>query len=136
MREREEVVVCGGIRQGGVDVERELRRAPWAYRVFGRVLVDVLWFLVNPRDRLQGDPASRLVHFVSDTRPRCVIAQILGLSASLFRSSTLSPSLSHSLYPPLLCCSPSRFYLSRCFHLSIPSLCLSPSIIRSSHIAF
>ena len=27
-REREKVVACGGIRQGGVDVERELRRAP------------------------------------------------------------------------------------------------------------
>lgn len=84
------MVACGGIRQGGVDVERELRRAPWAYRLFGRVLVDVPWFLVNPRDRLQGDPASRLVHFVSDTRPRRVIAQLLCLSASLFCGSSLS----------------------------------------------
>lgn len=125
---REEVVACGSIRQGGVDVERELRRAPWAYRLFGRVLVDVPWFLVNPRDRLQGDPASRLVHFVSDTRPRCVIAQLLCPSASLFRGSS---SIHLSTASPLL----SR-YLSRCFYLFIPSLCLSPSIIRSSHIAF
>lgn len=41
------------------------------------------WFLVNPRDRLQGNPASRLVHFVSDTRPRHVIAQLLSSSLSL-----------------------------------------------------
>lgn len=121
MRKREEVVACGGIRQGGVDVERELRRAPWAYRLFGRVLVDVPWFLVNPRDRLQGDPASRLVHFVSDTRPHRVIAQLLcpPLSRSLSLAALVLPA------SPLLLVSPSRFYLS--LAAFICPLCLSVS---------
>lgn len=56
------------------------------------------WFLVNPRDRLQGNPVSRLVHFVSDTRPRHVIAQLL--SSSGFWSNLLSRSL---LYQRISC---------------------------------
>lgn len=55
------------------------------------------WFLVNPRDRLQAEPASRLVHFVSDTRPRHVIAQLLSSSRSLrlaLSRASLGPSFS------------------------------------------
>lgn len=115
VREREEVVVH--VEQGGVDIESELRRAPWAYRLFGRVLVDAPWFLVNPRDRLQ---ARRLVHFVSDTRLRRVIAQLLYLSASLPRYICRSLLF----YPPSFSRSPlsstrRRFYSAHSVPISL-----------------
>lgn len=102
-RGKEEVVACGSARAGW-----SRRRGRLGVRSghigFLESLGRCSWFLVNPRDRLQGNPASRLVHFVSDTRPRHVIAQLL--SSSLSRSLS---RLSFSLPPAFYHVSPALF---------------------------